>query len=176
MDVHLILARMRHISDAAHIVGEAVLMNYPVRLWKRQQQHTEAVMREFQLLRGGHEDGLTTEPPQLLSDVLDLFTSAFGPLIDDVEKARQHALDAGLDRIDSWVPLIHRAPDLLDDLRLVWGAVDDYCARGELLTCPRDPELVALWNWTYDELCAQYYGADPTPWAGPFRRVDSLSG
>lgn len=174
MDAHVLLARTRHVSDGARIVGEAVLKNYPVRLWRRQQQHTEAVTREARVLDGGHEDGarhderLNIPPPQLLADMLDLCATAFRPLIQQVNTARRQAVDAGLDRIDCRVPLVHRAPDLADDLRRVWDAVDDYCAWGYLRTPPRDSDVSALWNWTFDEISGQYYGATPTAWAGPF--------
>ena len=162
------MARMRHITDSANVVGEAVLCNFPIRLWLQQQEHTEGIVREFQLLRGGHEDGLTSSPPQVLMDVLGLFDTHFGPLLDEVRAARRRAVEAGLDRIDSRVPLLHRTPDLLDEVRQVMDAVDEHCARGELLSMPRRRELVAFSDWTLSELSAQYYGAAPTPWAGPF--------
>lgn len=166
--MHLTMARIRHITDAAAIVGEAVLLNYPLRLWLREMAHHDTLRQEFQVLLAGHRAGVTAGPPQMLLDVADLFTTVFGPIVDAVFSERQAALDAGLDRMDSHVPLVHRTPDLLDYYRDVLHAVDAFCEAGQLLALKRPPVLVALSDWTLSELTAQYYDAPPTPWAGPF--------
>ena len=166
--MHLTMARIRHITDAAAIVGEAVLVNYPLRLWLRELAHHETLSREFHVLLAGHRAGVTADPPQMLLDIADLFTTVFGPIVDTVFAERRRALDAGLDRVDSRVPLVHRTPDLLDYYREVLHAVDLFCEAGQLLTLKRPPMLVALADWTLSELTSQYYGAPPTPWAGPF--------
>jgi hypothetical protein len=147
--------------------GTAVLRDYPLRLWAEQQEHVDSVMREFQLLVVGERSGVSSAP-RMLVELADMFTSRFGDLLQAINEERQAALEAGLDRLDSQIPLVEGAPALLEQVREVLAAVDAYCASGDLLVLPRSPGLVALGDWTRRELLAQYEGAEPTPWPGPF--------
>ena len=64
------------------VIGSAVLRDYPLRLWLRQQEHTDAVLREFSLLLGGHESGATdASPPQQLLALAEMVTTRFGALV-----------------------------------------------------------------------------------------------
>ena len=150
------------------IVRTAVLRDYPLRLWAEQQEHTDSLLREFQLLLVGEESGAEDHAPRRLVELADMFTTRYGSLIDEINAERQDAVDRGEDRCDSRVPLPKGTPDLLDQLRTVMAAVDDYCRSGDLLVLPRPPRLLALADWTDRELRAQYEGAEPTPWPGPF--------
>ena len=147
--------------------GTAVLRDYPLRLWAEQQEHFDSLMREFQLLLAGEESGLAPAP-RMLADLADMFTTRFGPLLNAINEERQAALDRGEDRIDSRIPLIEETPALLDQVRTVMAAVDEYCRTGDMLVLPRSPRLLALAEWAHDELVGQYRGAEPTPWPGPF--------
>ena len=156
-------------SAAPEIIGSAVLLDYPLRLWARQQEHSENLIREFQLIMAGEQSGTTsgTAPAQLV-DLATTFTQRFGGLINSLNEEREAALARGLDRMDSTVPLVQGTPELMAQVRRVFVAVDDYCRNGDLLTLSRPPELVALSEWTQDELVVQYGGGTPTPWPGPF--------
>ena len=148
------------------VIGQAVLKDYPLRLWAEQQEHTEELLREFALLLiGEHDRG---HAPAQLVELAQMFQDRFGPLIDRLTATRQAAFQAGLDRMDSHVPLIAGMDALLDQVSVVLAAVDDYCRSGDLLALARTPEQVALYDWTTTELAAQAAGADPTPWPGPF--------
>jgi hypothetical protein len=149
--------------------GQAVLRDFPLRLWARQQQHTEELLREFNLLLLGQESGQATHaaPGQLVA-LAEMFTRNFGVLLDQLAEARQRAYDAGADRMDSVVPLVPDLPELLDQVRRVLAVVDEFCNRGELLALQRPDEVRALTDWTMAELVAQQGGAEPTPWPGPF--------
>lgn len=147
----------------------AVLRDYPLRLWVQQQEYTDGLLREFNLLLIGERSGeLRTAAPGQLIELADMFTSRFGPLLDMIAEQRQQAVDRGLDRVDSPVPLVDGTPHLLEKVRVVLDGVDAFCRDGELLLLPRPPELIALADWTRGELNAQYAGAEPTPWPGPF--------
>lgn len=155
-------------SDTPNIVGQAVLRDYPLRLWLRQQEHTDAVIREFQLLVGGHQAGADTSAPAQLVQLAEMFTKRFGGLISAVNDTRFAALAQGRDRMDSHVPLPEETPALMQQVESVLKAVDEYCRAGDLLTLARPDELIALSQWATSELIAQYEGAEPTPWPGPF--------
>ena len=156
-------------AEPVEIVGEAVLRDFPLRVWARQQQHTEGVLREFELLVSGQASGLTqSSPPKQLLDLATMFTQRFGTLIDALNEAREDALAAGLDRIDSRVPLPAGTPELLEQVHTVMESVDEFCRHGDLLMLARPAEVVALSEWSRAEIIAQYAGAGPTPWPGPF--------
>jgi hypothetical protein len=151
------------------VIGEAVLLDFPLRLWARQQQHTEELLREFNLLLLGQESGQATQaaPGQLVA-LAEMFTRNFGVLLDRLAESRQAAYDAGADRMDSVVPIPPDLPELIDQVRRVLAVVDEYCSRGQLLALQRPEELRALTEWSMAELLAQQDGAEPTPWPGPF--------
>lgn len=155
-------------SDAVNVVGTAVLRDYPLRLWLRQQEHTDGLLREFQLLLGGKDVGSSTSAPAQLLQLAEMFTTRFGALINTINEERHAAVDAGRDRMDSHVPLPEGTPQLLEQVAHVMRLVDDYCRAGNLLTLARPPELIAFSEWSLGELTAQYEGAEPTPWPGPF--------
>ena len=154
-------------QPAYEVVGEAVLRDYPLRLWARQQEHSADLLREFALLLIGEQTSDLHAPAQLV-ELAHMFSLRFGPLLDDLNATRQAALDAGQDRMDSVVPLIGGLEELLAPVRKVLDDVDDFCRRGQLLALERTPEQVALYAWTERELLAQLAGAEPTPWPGPF--------
>jgi hypothetical protein len=149
------------------LVGEAVLRDYPLRLWARQQQHTDEVLREFTLLIEGQELGAAAAPVRLV-ELAQMFTDNFGALMEEMHAVRQARYDAGDDRMDWRVPLPRTTPQLMRQVQAVWAAVDAYCSSGQLLTLSRPPEVVALQDWATEELIRQYDGAEPRPWPGPF--------
>jgi len=156
-------------TQPGEINGQAVLRDYPLRLWAQQQEHTHELLREFTLLLLGKESRqTTTEAPAQLVALNETFNRDHGPLIDRLNTERQAAFNAGADRMDSAVPMLPNVGALLDQVRDVLTAVDEYCRRGDMLALARPPELVALYDWTSREILAQQAGADPSPWPGPF--------
>ena len=147
----------------------AVLRDYPLRLWVQQQEYTDGLLREFNLLLIGEQSGeLRSAAPGQLVALADMFTRRFGPLLDAITQERQEAVDRGLDRMDSRIPLVEGAPELMEQVRVVLDSVDEFCRRGDMLLLPRPDELVRLADWSRSEVAAQFSGAAPTPWPGPF--------
>ena len=73
-------------SDGPVIVGEAVLLKYPLKLWYRQYEHTQDLMREFQLLSSAGSD--PHDVPCRLMEMADHFVSRYGPQIDEINRQR----------------------------------------------------------------------------------------
>ena len=147
----------------------AVLRDYPLRLWAEQSEYTDGLLREFNLLLIGEQSGeLHGEAPGRLVELADMVTSRYGALLQQVTAERQEALDRGLDRMDSTIVLPEETPQLLAAIREVQLASDEFCRSASLLMLPRPPHLVALAEWSNAELLAQFHGAEPTPWPGPF--------
>jgi hypothetical protein len=156
-------------EPSRQVVGTAVLRDFPLRLWAEAQEHSDGVLREFALLLLGQEqrDGAASAPAQLVA-LAEMFTTNFGQLLDAIQQERLDALARGEDRIDSQVPMIDGTPELLGQVEQVLTAVDEYCQQGALLALARPPEVKALTDWTLAEVVAQYGGAEPRPWPGPF--------
>jgi len=153
----------------SEVIGTAVLRDFPLRLWAQQQEHTEEMVREFQLMLSGQATGQTAlSPPARLVELADFFTGRFGLLLDEITARRAEALEQGRDRMDSEVPLVAGTAELLERVREVLDAVDAFCRHGDLLMLARTPEQLALQEWTTRELAAQLQGVPPTPWPGPF--------
>ena len=156
-------------DDAAtDIVGEAVLRDYPLRIWARQQEHSDEVLREFTLLVSGARSGEVEGAPAALLALAEMFSERFGRLMDEITATRLAALKSGADRMDWRVPLPRSTPEVLRQVQSVWSAVDEYCRSGDLLALARPADVVALMDWSTSELAAQFDGAEPTPWPGPF--------
>ena len=146
----------------------AVLRDYPLRIWARQQQYTQELLREFTLLVMGEHSGETSGAPAQLVQLAEMFTERYGTLIDAIAAERQAAFDRGQDRMDSQVPLVDGVPALLEQVDTVLRASDEFCRSGSLLILPRTQEMVDLFAWTRHELTTQYDGGPATPWPGPF--------
>lgn len=155
-------------ADPYEIVGEAVLVDYPLRLWDRQQDHTRELLREFTLMLAGARNGTTHSPPARLLELARTFDERFGPLVESMNNARQAELDAGRDRMDWRVPLMRSTSAILQQVDEVLLAVDEYCASGEMLALSRSPEQIAFYAWVMGELRRQLGGGPPVAWAGPF--------
>jgi len=149
-------------------VRTAVLRDYPLRLWAEQNEYFEGLIREFSLLVIGEQSAVRSDTPRRLLDLAEMFRTRFGGLLQTVNAERQDALDRGLDRIDSHLPLVDGLPAILEHVREVLQETDEFCRRGRLITLPRSPALLRFGSWTGSELTAQYHGAEPTPWPGPF--------
>jgi hypothetical protein len=150
-------------------VGTAVLRDFPLRLWQRQSEHAEELMREFRLLLIGERTGTVAHhAPARLLELADLMDRRFRPQLDAIYAERWAAVDRGADRIDQEIPLAEETPVLMAQVRAVLDEVDRFCREGDLITLARTPELVALSDWTLGQLVRQYEGLPPRPWAGPW--------
>jgi hypothetical protein len=147
----------------------AVLRDYPLRLWVEQNEYFEGLLREASLLLIGEESGTVSHAaPRRLVQLAAELRDRFGGLLQTVNDERQSALDRGLDRMDSRLPLPKGLPSVLEHVRVALEETDEFCRRDRLLALPRSAELIAFGTWTGTELIAQYEGAEPTPWPGPF--------
>ena len=153
------------------IVGEAVLRNFPLKVWHRQQEYTHDLLREFQLLTSGgsaRQPAALDVPAKLLA-VADEFLTKYGSYSTRIAEDREAALRRGEVTMDSAVPLPAETPALVASVRALLVEVDDYCRRGDLLTLAAPPDVAALREWTLSEMLRQFAGQPPTPWSG---RVD----
>lgn len=143
------------------------LLELPVALAAKTQQHFEELMREFSLIaasaQGGHPDH---HVPVRLMQLVDALTQQFAGVTNDAEQRLADAIDRGdaviadhqLDVPAAAGPASQALGDLIDE-------ADDYCRRGEhLLTLASPADCVAYRRWYLSEVIGQLAGAEPIPW------------
>lgn len=143
------------------------LLELPVPLAAKTQQHFEELMREFALIaasaHGTHPDHLV---PSRLMRLVDALTQQFSGVTNDAEQRLADAMDRGdavipdhqLDIPAAAGPASRALGDLIDE-------ADEYCRSGQhLLTLASPPDCVAYRRWYLNEVIGQLDGAEPTPW------------
>lgn len=147
------------------------LIELPVAVHARAQEHSAELMREMYLIAQGHR-GNAEEPergqhplPRRLMELIDALTNSYGGLTNEQNRQLGDAIDGGHDSIDLAyrVPTsvgtdVQRLGDMLDE-------ADDYCRQGEhLLTLATPPDLLRYRRWYLHEFATQLAGNPPTPW------------
>lgn len=154
-------------ADAPELV-EVHLVDYPLDLFLRAQEHADDLIRELTLIANSPavESGHSDLPARLLV-LVEQLTHQYAGVSDDVEQQR----DAALDRGDTHVDLTYRVPrhiaDAVRHLGTVFDEADDYCRQGEhLLTLATPPDALAYRHWILEEFVAQIEeGRAPVPWS-----------
>lgn len=144
----------------------AVLQRFPLRIWARQQEYYDGLLREFNLMLLGQQSGSHDAPARLV-ELADQMTKQFGPTLDTLNEEREAALARGELAIDSHLPMVDGMDVVIDRVTSVFAEVDAFCEHGEMLTLAMPADLKRLRDWSTAELKAQYDGAEPTPWEGP---------
>jgi len=140
------------------------LVQLPLQVWQRTQEHVDGLLREFALIVGDPEARAAT-PGRLLALVQEL-NAGYGQF----SESQQAAMEAALERGETAIDLTYQVPagaagaaralgDMLDE-------ADLYCRRGEhLLTLATPPEELRFRHWFIDEFVDQIGGAPPRPWS-----------
>ncbi len=139
------------------------LLQLPLDVWQRTQEHVDGLLREFALIVQDAEARAAT-PGRLLGLVQEL-SAGYGHFSQSQRIEMEAALERGEMSIDLTYQLpagaagaAHALGDMLDE-------ADDYCRRGDhLLTLATPPEELRFRHWFIDEFVDQIGGAPPTPW------------
>lgn len=146
---------------------EVHLVDYPLDLYLRAQEHADDLIRELTLIANSRavEAGQSDLPARLLV-LVEQLTHQYAGVSDDVEKER----DAALDRGETTIDLTYRVPreiaDAVRHLGAIFDEADDYCRQGEhLLTLATPPAALAYRHWLLEEFVAQIDDQRaPVPW------------
>lgn len=146
---------------------EVHIVEAPVGLWSKAQEHADELVREFMLISEQLRGGEGERPvPVRLTELVEVLSVRYAGLSTAQEAQFAAAVDAGAASID----LVYRVPadvaeavvhlsDLLDE-------ADAYCEAGEhLLTLATPPDLVRFRRWFLGEFTRQMAGAPPRAWA-----------
>jgi hypothetical protein len=146
---------------------EIRLLQVPVQLWARTQQHTDELLREFVLLSEQlrHEESGSLPVPLRLTQLVEELSGSYGSFSEDQEARLFEAAAAGETVIDLSYELPAAVSDATRHLGDLLNEADEYCRTGEhLLTLETPPELVRFREWFLEEFRRQIAGEPPTPW------------
>jgi hypothetical protein len=151
-------------SPAAMV--EVRLIDLPVAVWARAQQHVEELLREFTLLIAGVEQAPKDShvPGQLLQLVEEL-QEDFAGMTDEQDAQLTQAAAAGKVSVE----LTYRVPPTVaqacERLAAALDAADEFCRSGQhLLTLATPADALAYRRWYLGEFIRQISGLPPTPW------------
>ena len=146
---------------------EVHLLQLPVTLAVKAQQHFEEMMREFTLVAtGAHSPHPDHHLPTRLMQLVDGLVERFANTTDDADRRLAAAIERGDQTIDDHVieipaeagPASQALGDMIDE-------ADEYCRRGEhLLTLATPADCVAYRRWYLAEIIEQIAGHAPKPW------------
>lgn len=146
---------------------EVVLLNFPLEVFQRAQEHADGLIREFALIALDRADGHGAELPVRLVAIVDALSAQFGGVSAGSEAER----DAAIDRGETFMDLRYLVPPAAAEasrvLAVIFDEADEYCRAGEhLLSLATPPESLAFRTWFINEFVAQIGGAAPVPWSG----------
>lgn len=148
---------------------EIHILELPVPLAARAQQHVDELMREFALIQSGTPEPADSDHPAVparLLELVDTLTTRFAGVNDDARDRLEAAIDRGDEVIADHVLLLPpEAAPASEALGAMLDECDAYCAGGkDLLTLATPPDLLAYRRWYLSEVVAQLGGASPCPW------------
>lgn len=163
------------LDSVGSVAGEAVLLlSLPPMLWLAAREHHDAILRELALYAAEHPQEALADERLALADRARSWVST--QLIAELERlpagARSaHRLPPGghVDTpasLDLHVPVPQDAAEAFGALQDVLDAAERLAARGLLLARPALPEVVALRDWTCEQVISQRRGVPPSPWPG----------
>jgi hypothetical protein len=146
---------------------EVRLLEVPLLLREKSQQHGAELIREMELIGIGHAAGTTEHAlPERLLDLAEELTRVFTPYVTGVFDTMDQALERG----ETVLPeVVYRLPagsvTYVRHVEEILHEVDEYCRAGtELLTLAPSPDIVAYRDWTSGEVERQFAGEPPTSW------------
>lgn len=140
------------------------LLELPVPLAGRAQQHVDELLREFALIQASTDD--QHHVPARLLELMATLTRQFEG-VNDAARERLEAAVARRDQViaDHVLTLPPEASPASAALGALLDECDDYCSAGkDLLTLATPPDLLLYRRWYLDQVIDQLDGAAPVSW------------
>jgi hypothetical protein len=141
------------------------LLQIPIPIWAKTQEHIDELLREFTLIAAQRSDD--REPPDVpvrLMALIDELTNQYGGLNTDQENRLAQAAEMGVVQMDLTYHVPYDAAEACRRLETILGQADAYCRAGtHLLTLATPPELATFLHWFLEEFVHQLDGKEPTP-------------
>lgn len=137
------------------------LIGFPIPVFLRAQEHSDALMREFSLILLSEDHDVPRRLLALIEELSDQYTQ----MTVETDRVRDEAVERGDDSID----LTYRVPAAVAPaarhLGELYEEADAYCRSGEhLLTMASTPDVVRFRRWFLDQFVDQAAGKAPVAW------------
>lgn len=144
---------------------EVRILDLPVDVWVRAQEHIDGLLREFTLMiAGARSDSRLAVPTQLVT-LIDTLQRDYAAVISEQERQIVAASAAGDQSIDLTYNVPTRAAEAAEAIGAAFDAADDFCRSGEhLLTLATPPDALAFRRWYLGEFSRQIAGEPPLSW------------
>lgn len=148
--------------DFANLV-DVRLLQLPVPLWARAQEHSDELFREFALIAS--DPAAANDVPARLTKLIETLNATYAGVSTAQESQLLAAAADDVPELD----VAFAVPAAAAAACLVLGALldeaDEHCAAGEhLLTLATPPDLLQFRRWYLDQFVEQIGGAVPVPW------------
>ena len=139
------------------------LLQVPVAIWGKTQEHSDELFREFALIASGGSPGSV---PARLTELVETLNATYAGVSSEQERQLFEAAAAGVPEIED---LAFQVPAAAGEAAVALGQLmdeaDEYCRTGEhLLTLTSPPDQLRFRRWYLDQFVTQIAGAPPVPW------------
>ena len=142
------------------------LLDAPLLLWQRANEHHDELIRELSLLSLTYD---VRSLPLRLVELIDLLVGRNGVAAPRADPQQDLALPAGLERIDLAYEVSRSDGAAAGAVRALLEEVAKFCRVGaDLLTLEPSPVLTRFFRWYVEQFQVQCDGGPPTPWPGPW--------
>lgn len=143
-------------------LAEVHLLQLPLDVMARSQQHSDELTREFTHIASPQTD--TDLVPDRLLALSAHLRSEYGAFTGAVMEQIAQAQARGEATIDVTFRVPRSAEGAAGALGAMWDEVDEFCRNGDLLTLETPPDLVKFRRWFLSQFTQQLRGAAPVPW------------
>jgi hypothetical protein len=152
-------------DDADPVLGEVTLLDIPLDLRQRAQQHSDELVREMALVAMQISEGDGGDLPVRLTQLVAEVQETYGAFSEQPDAELERATTRGdaSARVTYHVPVSVGpfAQHLIDILE----EADGFCRQGSyLLALASPPDIHAYRIWALREFDRQLAGQSPTPW------------
>jgi hypothetical protein len=146
---------------------EAVLLNYPVALGAAQNERSNDLLREFQLMAAAGAHVGASSALARLELLAEELMVRYGPDFAEPPAELRRAIHAHEEATVLRYPLFPITRSIILDYARMMEGIDVSCRDAAMMTLQPSPALYALRRWIVEEFVRQYDGLDPRPWSGP---------
>jgi hypothetical protein len=143
------------------------LLDLPVEVWSRAQQHSDGLLREFSLFADGlrHDPQAMAPLPVRLIQLVEELSANYSGFSTDQETRLAAAAEAGERSIDLSYTIPRSVSGAAVRLAEALDEADEYCRQGRhLLTLATPQDLVQFREWFLQQFVDQAAGAPPLSW------------
>jgi hypothetical protein len=153
---------MNAARDGTGALRRIVIQDFPLQIFDRARQHSEALLREFAFIAEGGDDEVHV--PRRLLELVAALNDRYATMNTSAEEQIEAALQRGDESIDFDLQVPDEAKQASIELGAMLDEADEYCRRGDLLTLATPTDLRDFRVWYLQQVIDQLDGRPPTSW------------